>query len=637
VRFAKQDPHDDTGRRAPLALISEFPGSCFLAYPTAISVKDQYGRTPGDLLEETAEPGPAKEAAMRAFARANYTTIRLADALRKESESKVSSIQTISDNERLASQQIIRRLEQELADTNKKLDQSEEENRRGKDKNRSLNDELKQVHEQLEEANASARARQREFDDLRGQNEVLQQEVEDHDQITKKLRQEFEDESQAQADTIATLRSEVSTAKAMVEALENKLRSKFTNEEYLANAVADLEKELADTKMEHQQIQKKLTDERDGLQGENTRLARSVDELTKKNELLQAKVSHLNKQMSDIMRVHTTFHAEHDRIMDANLRVETELLENMRNERSRIVISMKEQLDLFKAAVKEQESMLEDCHRSEMQLVDQAKGERDRSNEAISKLRRSIQESRHGAADPQRGVQNENTVPSHHSTHKPSKAIPSSRATYQRKSPSPLYSNQSPTNRIDGSIPKESRTPSSTKMSPDEHAFRQGSSPNTTPTAEGKLVHFLNAMAEQGGKHRDASLSRKDDVSSLESSTMIGRHHKRPVRFADKGAPTPQMVGILRRNNNDDDGSSNEDSNIRRSRNSDPRKASNFLSHYNQSEGFDNEDSSKESVLSRNTQYSRLSGGVRHGMIHIQEESVDDESASQYRETVALH
>jgi hypothetical protein len=52
---------------------------------------------------------------------------------------------------------------------------------------------------------------------------------------------------------------------------------------------------------------------------------------------------------------------------------------------------------------------------------------------------------------------------------------------------------------------------------------------------------------------------------------------------------------------------------------------------------FDNENSSKETVPSKSTQYSRLSEGMRHAMFHIHEESVEDGSASQYRETVALH
>ena len=370
-----------------------------MAHPTAVDAKDNHGRTPVDLLGEKAETGPHRAAALRAMARAQRTTAKMVELLRQENTSVLASVKQAASNERMASQRIIMRLEEELEKARKEMEDTTATSNQKDEASSRLQAEIEFLKGQIESAQSTTQSLRRERDDFMNQNEVLRSQTQEHEKVVRKLHEDFRNETEEQADMIATLKSEVSTSKAMADGLQSQLRSRFTNEEYLTKSVSDLEKELSDLKAEYLQDKKKLMHERDSYENENTTLKRSAEELSKKKLELQQKLTELNKQMSGILSSHGALNSEHDRLLEVTLRTETDLLENMRAERSEVAAAMQKQLDLIQIAAEQQEQAMADFQQKEDDLISLAKEDRERTLEAISRMRQDFRDARSSAVE----------------------------------------------------------------------------------------------------------------------------------------------------------------------------------------------------------------------------------------------
>lgn len=558
-----------------------------MAYPTGVDVKDKYGRTPVDIVKEKAEIGPHREAALRSMERARKTTERMVEALREENSAALESMKQGASNERMASQRIIMRLEEELENTGKQLEDLEDKTRDGEGSANKLANQIEHLKEENDRCHNMVLTVKGERDDLINQNEILRNQVEEHDHIVQALHQDFEGDRQDRADVLAKLKSEVSTSKAMSEALESQLRSRFTNEEYLTTTVSELETQLADLKTQSQQEISKLMHERDAYENENTQLKRTADELTKKSTSLQSKLTEVNKQMSAVLSSHGALNAEHDRMSDANLRAEADLIENMRTERTQMLAQIRKQWEFFESSVKDQEQALEDFQQKEMQLLDLAKDERDRSLEVIGGMRQDFLDARATAMDRQRLLQTDNLIPS---THDPKGSSASTTSNKLQGSPQSLKndagsrnSGQSTTNspqarrKTDRSIGSElsntrsnknaastqsssstytgrssrdklppsrstleTRLPISSDMSSGER--RQG--PAIGEQMEGNLLHLLETRADQSSDGRRMGYSGTESTSygaSTASSGLTSSFRHTVTAGAGGGAAAPRQ------------------------------------------------------------------------------------------------
>jgi len=375
-----------------------------LCYPTGIDVKDKYGRTPMDLVKEKAENGPHRDAAIRALLRAKTTTQKLMQAIREENDDLIAAQQQTHANERMASQRIILRLEEELEASRKRTEEFQQASSSQTGTTKHLAQQLDHLQHQLESSHNTILSVRRERDELLHRTELLEAQVHEHDRVVAKLHQDFTHDRQDQSDVIANLKSEVSTSKAMAAALESQLKSRFTNEEYLTTAVSDLETKLSDLTLEHQQERKKLLHERDTYQAENTQLQRQVDELSKKFNLSQTKLATINKQMTSVLSSHGALNAEHDRIVEANLRVEADLLEHTRAERANMMLNIKKQWEFMEANLKQQEHLLAETEQKESEILSLARDERERSVEVMARMRQDFRDARSSALDRARGM-----------------------------------------------------------------------------------------------------------------------------------------------------------------------------------------------------------------------------------------
>ena len=304
------------------------------SFPNAVDIRDKFGRTPNDILRESCEAGGQTSdrcrAAFRALKRARFVADRITDTIRAESANIVEAVQNEASNERGASQKIIVRLEEELSKTRKEMDARDAREREVQSQILQMKHQLGSLEGNLNETNKNLEVTRKERDELLSSNESMRSNLDNHNEIVERVRQDAEQSRVRDHETISNLKSEVSTAKAMTEALESQLRSRFTNEDYLSTTVADLEEQLEDLKLKHETSSKKHQHEMDAATADNKRLKFSVDELTKKNTQLQDKLKELNKQMSSVISSYSALNSEHDRLQELSTTYETSLLESVR-------------------------------------------------------------------------------------------------------------------------------------------------------------------------------------------------------------------------------------------------------------------------------------------------------------------
>jgi len=268
------------------------------SFPNAVDIRDKFGRTPNDILRESCEAAGAGgngggqtsdrcRAAFRALKRARFVADRITTTIRDESANIVAAVQHEASNERGASQKIIVRLEEELSNTRKEMEVRDVREREVQSQIQMMKHQLGSLEGKLNDANKNLEITKKERDELLFNNESMKSNLDNHNEIVARVRKDAEQSRSSDNEIIANLKSEVSTAKAMTEALESQLRSRFTNEEYLSTTVSDLEEQLEELKVRHEHSTKKHQHDMDALTADNKRLKFSVDEFTKKNTQLQ--------------------------------------------------------------------------------------------------------------------------------------------------------------------------------------------------------------------------------------------------------------------------------------------------------------------------------------------------------------
>jgi hypothetical protein len=551
-----------------------------MCYPAAVNMKDVHGRTPIDILNEKVEDGPRRAAAFRSMSRARTMTERLVASIREENSSVIESLKQTATNERMASQRIIVRLEEELENSRKKAEDLEHRNKDGIGSYEALRKEVEGMEEERENNNKIIQLLKRERQELLDQNEFIRNQLEEHENIVNSLKQQYNMDLQDRSDMIAQLKSEVSTSRAMAEALESQLRSRFTNEEYLTATVSELETKISDMNANFQQEKANLIRDRDAYENENTQLKRNVEEITKKASGLQLKLTEVNKNMSLIMSSHAALNGEHDRIVELSLQTEAELLENIRNERSKTLNFLKKQHDFFEIAKKDQEQLIEEFYRKEMEILESEHAERDRIAASISNMRQEFNQARSSILDRQRNLQSDNLLlglsstmgssprqnsgsfsiskefrnetklpPSNQVARHAEATITASQTIASKQASTPSsYTERSPIfNNSMKPNPVESRVPTSTIVTQTVEN-RQGL--RSFDQSEGNLLHHLESRKDTGTGHSRRQLKASESMS-FGTSTLSTAQSLFPI---PSSAPKqkPRMINLTELNRNVD-------------------------------------------------------------------------------------
>mmetsp|Transcript_17154 Transcript_17154/g.35808 ORF Transcript_17154/g.35808 Transcript_17154/m.35808 type:complete len:754 (+) Transcript_17154:280-2541(+) len=477
------------------------------SFPNAVDVQDKFGRTPYDILREQCKDGTSERcrAAFRALKRARYVSDKISATIRDESANIVAAVQHEASNERGASQKIIVRLEEEISNTRKQLEERERRDNETQMDMRRLKEQMSQLQSKLDSANTNLEVTRKERDELLAQNDSIKDRLDHHNEEIEKVRREAEDNRQNDLETIANLKSEVSTSKAMTEALESQLRSRFTNEEYLSTSVNDLEEQLEELKVRHEHATKKAQHEVESLNADNKRLKWNNEELSKKNSALQTKLNDLSKQMASIISSHSALSAEHDRLIELSERHESDLLEAIRTERSQLVDSFEKKRQAMEKALAEQEQIIQESLKAEEKIVQAAKQDRARGKSTVEKLRKEFQDIRTAAADRERQMHAEALASSRKmkgqaGTMSANNSTAGTRASGHSVTMSPDYRNPAHTHR------------------PTSGGSRISKRASSSGSADGHLVRMLDERAAQSGAVGGRREPQYEEASSADSS-----------------------------------------------------------------------------------------------------------------------
>ena len=509
------------------------------AFPHAVDIRDKFGRTPNDILRETSESrgqpvGNISErcrAAFRALKRARYVTDKITTTIRTESASIVSQVQHEASNERSASQKIIVRLEEELSRCRQEIDARDSREKNIRQDIHSTKNDLSSMESRLKEVVNDLEVTRKERDELLSVNETMRDQYGNQDEFIARIRQEAEENRHNDLDTIANLKSEVSTAKAVMEALESQLRSRFTNEDYLSTTVSDLEEQLEELKVRLEHAVKKHQHEMESLSADNKLLKANNDEVTKKNVALHAKLKESNKQMSSIISSYSTLSSEHDRLLELSEAYESSLLESIRSERAQMVEHFNRQRETLEKSFIQQESIIAESMQCQDKLMSNVNSERNRGRGTVEKIRNEFQQLRAAVAERERMIHVEELA-ANRRTKRNSENKLSSAMTYP-----PVLSSSST---IDSRNPPSSRSPHRQAQPSGLHEISQSYS----TTTDGHLVRLLDERAAAQSTPKRHPIQGAS-ITIPQSAPKASTHHNSHNRVTPSRAsyPPPQAPG----------------------------------------------------------------------------------------------
>ena len=364
----------------------KFVTSLVACYPGGAHKTDKFGRSPIDIVND-GPPGPRRDAMLQVLRRAKKNMDRLAGSIRKEAAAEVAAVTQSAANERIASQRIIMRLEEELESAKDALESMQHRGENQSQREHDLEEQLSLSNKKLEKLKSDLETVREERDQLNEEIKPLRHKVENHDNTIATLKRNASTDRNEQNKIIAELKSDVATAKAMTDAVENQLRSRFSNEEEMANEISNLESSLVASRGECETEKRKYRELKEQLESENDHLKKSVEDLTKRNSEMQMKISDLHKQLNNLLASYHSLNTEHERIMEYTTSYEHDCIDAVQQERDRLAKSMAKQKSAFENAMTEQFRIMEEASKKEIELQSTAQEERKRANKVISTIR----------------------------------------------------------------------------------------------------------------------------------------------------------------------------------------------------------------------------------------------------------
>ncbi len=368
-----------------------------LANATAVNVRDNYGRAPVDIVREKMKISqgtnilPYVEATLRLVKRAEAMSRDIKAAMAEEAEKNLKRVEKQANNERLASQRIIRRLEEELAEEQNRAQREVTSAGEMKQTSNILYEELRMVKQDYATLELDLDQARKERDDLVSKNERLRNEMDKQEENVSQIKGESEKKANEQKQMVASLRSEVNTARAMAEGMESQLRSKFSNEEELKSLVSQVRKEMATQATQSKREKKQLMEDIERLEDELKHANTFAEDMKKKNETLEQRNADLDKHLGQVLVAYNSLSSEYDQLFDSTSRHETSMMESIRVERSNVLAALEKQKKMFETSIAEQEQLMAQASKKEGVLRDMFAQAKKREIEAVGKIKEDFQ------------------------------------------------------------------------------------------------------------------------------------------------------------------------------------------------------------------------------------------------------
>ncbi len=362
-----------------------------VAYPAALRIRDNRGRTPMDVALEKRSTSPGVDSAIRIIEQAELMVQSIAESVQEASREEVRTLMHRSENERRASQRIISRLEDELAEEQRKSESQNNTTGEMRMKSSALQEEIQLLKRKYDSIELDLDQVRKERDELISTNRTLTERYDRQEEVIADIRRQAQNECSDQKNTISILKSEANAARAMVDAVENQLRTKFTNEQDLKGAVDKLENKVALLTSEYHKEKKILQNEVERLKVEHSQAEKTVRELTTKSKDLQLRNNELTKNMENVLFSHSSLAGEYDKLLDSSKRYETRVLENIQMERDGLFSAIEKQRKMFEAAIEEQRVMMDDAKKKETEITDVIAQERRGQLQSVMKIKDDYQ------------------------------------------------------------------------------------------------------------------------------------------------------------------------------------------------------------------------------------------------------
>ena len=365
-----------------------------LANATALQIRDAYGRTPIDILKEKDLRMPSVQKALRVLMRAQEMGKQIKYSMMSETNKALSEAEKRSENERLASQRIIHRLEQELAEEQDRSQRELSSAGEVRQTTNILREELRIVKQDYTSVELDLEQARKERDDLVAKTEMLKQQLDSQEDVVAEVKREAEEKIEENEKIVASLRSDASTARAMAQGMESQLRSKFSNAEEMRNTVTQIRKEMANLSTQAKREKKVLLEDIEQLEDELKHVKAYVSELEQKNGTLEACNCELDTHLGQLLVMYNSLSSEYDQLFDSTSRHESSMMESIRGDRSNIVSSLEKQKKMLEAFIAEQERMLTEAAKKESIMSDHFLRAKKRELEAVGEIKENFQEMR---------------------------------------------------------------------------------------------------------------------------------------------------------------------------------------------------------------------------------------------------
>lgn len=353
----------------------------------ALRVSDRYGRKPMDILREKDVRHPVIQKAIRLLMRVQGMEDNLKDSMKSDVLQLLQEAEKKAENERLASQRIIKRLEQELAEELAKA--KKESNSAGKvhEISNVLREELKIVKKDYSSVERDLEQTRKERDGLIAKIESMQDAIDKEARQVDEMKKISSVQKEENEKTLASIKSEANAAKAMAKGMESQLRTKFVHAEELKSTVSHVKKEMATLTSQSKREKKKLLDDIERLEDELQNAKAFSLEMEKKNETLEEQNHDLDNHLSEMIMLYNSLSSQYDKMYDEANRHESAMIEKLRRDRSKLATSIEKQRKIMQDYIVEQEKLLAQSSKEELSFTEGLTCNKKKRSDAVDKIK----------------------------------------------------------------------------------------------------------------------------------------------------------------------------------------------------------------------------------------------------------
>ena len=353
----------------------------------ALRASDRYGRKPMDILREKDVHHPVIQKAIRLLMRVQGMEDSLKDLMKSDVLQLLQEAEKKAENERLASQRIIKRLEQELAEELAKAEK--ESNSAGKvhEISNVLREELKIVKKDYSSVERDLEQTRKERDGLIAKIESMQDTIDKQARQVDEMKKSSSVQKGENEKTLASIKSEANAAKAMAKGMESQLRTKFVHAEELKSTVSHVKKEMATLTSQSKREKKKLLDDIERLEDELQNVKSFSLEMEKKNETLREQNRDLDNHLSEMIMLYNSLSSQYDKMYDEANRHESTMIEKLRRDRSKLATSIEKQRKIMQDYIVEQEKILAQSSKEELSITEGLTYDKKNRTNAVDKIK----------------------------------------------------------------------------------------------------------------------------------------------------------------------------------------------------------------------------------------------------------